>query len=624
MKSKIVLIIAICLQLTFMKSFSQGWNYNNNRIALSADGNSAPDNLHKWAIGDPDDWGANAATLAILAKLEMQDKLVHYSYNNFIDAPAGPDGENQNKLSCDGGIIRWHFNAENFYDVTTQLEEAKNSLAKEMAKSSADNPLYFLHAGLSEFVYQAVEKAIELGGLENLKYVKLVSHSGFNENHKRRDWHHTWNDIQKLCGNRIQYHKIKDQNACNKRDVLWCSGKDFSPWYWMRDHKDESINWLYTRVQAHDTGKADISDCGLLYWLVTGDEDGNPIKFKNFIGDGIPNSVQGIAIEKTLDANSNFTLNAIHDFPIITIPGFAIPYKDKARKAMAIDAVDYKNVYAASKIQLTAPKGLYDITLTSLTEIDGESNYRLKINGKFIGETQNAKTEIDYKKHTYTFKNIKIEEVNDIQLEFNSHSNGKIPEGDAFAFSRGRWTTLKFHCIEKAIKKKIEGNFISIEGEHFDLHGEWAFKNDKKASGGKYIEYTGSNSYQGVVDKNTCESNFEVKEPGTYTVKWFMRQPDDAEGDKSNDAWINFSDAIQIGRTPIKGFHKFVGRGKINFAMNGQLELHGGDQPWMTVKFEKAGFYTLQLSGRSELLQIDKFILYKDISFEEAKKMTAQ
>ncbi|PKQ65008.1 hypothetical protein BZG02_04000 [Labilibaculum filiforme] len=458
--------------LSCINSFAQAWNYNNNRIAISADGNSAPDNLHKWPIGDPDDWGANAAMLAILAKLEMQDKLVHYSYNNFIDAPAGPDSRNQNKISCDGGIIRWHFDAEKFYDVTTQLEQATNSLAKEMTKSTADDPLYFLHAGLSEFVYLAVEKAIELGGLENLRYVKLVSHSGFNENHKRREWHHTWDDIQKLCGNRMQYHKIKDQNACNQPDVLWCSGKDFSPWYWMRDHKDESIHWLYTRVQAHNTGKADISDCGLLYWLLTGDESGNPEKFKNFIGDGIANSVQGIA-------------------------------------------------------------------------------------------------------------------------------------------------------VKKLIEDKGKDNFISMEAEHFDLHGQWAFKNDDLASGGRFIEYIGANNDQEITKENICESNFEIKEAGTYTVKWLMRQTKEIEGDRVGSVWINFPDAIQIGHEPVKGFHKFAGRGKNDFTMNGQLDLHG-DQSWMTVKFEKAGFYTLQVSACSEFLQIDKFILYKDMSFEDAKKMANQ
>jgi hypothetical protein len=285
---KYLYIIALCIVFNNSKLCAQSWGYKSNRIAISADGNSAPDNSYKWPIGDPDDWGANAAILATLAKLEMQERLVHFSYNNFIDAPSGPDNENQNKISCDGGIKRWNFDGSKFFDVTTQLNEAKTHLAKEMIKSTESEPLYFLHAGLSEFVYQVVEKAIVLGGIESLKYVKLVSHSGFNENEKRRKWHHTWADIQKLCGNRIQYYKIQDQNACTKPDVLWCSGKDYSPWFWMRDHTDKNINWLYTRLEAHDTGKADISDVGMLYWLLLGDELGNPEKFESFIGDGIP------------------------------------------------------------------------------------------------------------------------------------------------------------------------------------------------------------------------------------------------------------------------------------------------------------------------------------------------
>jgi hypothetical protein len=174
-----------------------------------------------------------------------------------------------------------------FYDVTTQRDVAINSLAAEMVKSTADDPLFFIHAGLAEFVYLSVERVIEMGGIEALEHVKLVSHSGFNENEIRRDWHHTWADIKVLCGNRIQYHKIKDQNACQKPEELWCSGKDFTPWYWMRDHKDEGVRWLYTRMEAHATGKADISDAGMLFWLLIGDEDGNPEKFRGFIGDGI-------------------------------------------------------------------------------------------------------------------------------------------------------------------------------------------------------------------------------------------------------------------------------------------------------------------------------------------------
>ena len=33
-----------------------------------------------------------------------------------------------------------------------------------------------------------------------------------------------------------------------------------------------------------------------------------------------------------------------------------------------------------------------------------------------------------------------------IQIESNTHSNGKIPEGDAYAFARGRWSSIAFQC----------------------------------------------------------------------------------------------------------------------------------------------------------------------------------
>ncbi|AIZ43794.1 hypothetical protein M666_14550 [Cellulophaga baltica 18] len=272
------------------KLYSQELNYTNNRIAVSFDGNSAPDNLYKWPTGDPDDWGALVASCAIMAKLELQDKLVHCSYNNFIDAPAGPDNENQLKISADGCIERWNFEKDVFFDVTTQLKEAKVNLATEMGKSTAKDPLYFLHAGLSEFLYQVIEEVIAQGNIEALNHVYLLSHSNFNEDEIRRDNHHTWNDVQELCGNRIKYKKIQDQNDKKNPENLWHSMDDFSVWYWMRDHKDKNIRWMYTRIQAHSLGHADISDCGLFYYLLTGDDNGNPQKFKNFIGKGIYNN----------------------------------------------------------------------------------------------------------------------------------------------------------------------------------------------------------------------------------------------------------------------------------------------------------------------------------------------
>ncbi|CDF79786.1 conserved hypothetical protein [Formosa agariphila KMM 3901] len=284
---KLFFIFFISLLHSHTNISAQAWGYNNNRMAVSFDGNSAPDNAYKWPTGDPDDWGAAVASGAIIAKLGLQDKVVHFSYNNFIDAPSGPDEENELKISCDGLIERWDFNPKIFFDVTTSLEPAIKNLALEIGTSTKENPLYFIHAGLSEFLYLVVEEVIKQGNIEALSHVYLLSHSGFNENEIRRTYHHTWNDVQELCGNRINYKKIKDQNNKTVPNDLWHSGKDFSVWYWMRDHKDPNIRWMYKRIQAHSGGVADISDCGMFYFLLVGDDNGTPEKFKHFIGSGI-------------------------------------------------------------------------------------------------------------------------------------------------------------------------------------------------------------------------------------------------------------------------------------------------------------------------------------------------
>ena len=285
-KMKTIAILIMCF-FSSVELFPQELNYTNNRLAVSFDGNSEPDAAYKWPTGDPDDWGALAASCAIIAKLGLQDKLVHCSYNNFIDAPPGPDDENQLKISADGAIEMWGFDKSIFFDVTTQLKESKAQLAAEMGKSTADDPLYYIHAGLSEFIYQVVEKVIAEGNIEALNHVYLLSHSKFNENEIRRDYHRTWDDIRKLCDNRIKYKKIKDQNDKENPNNLWNSGKDFSVWYWMRDHPDITIKWMYSRLKAHSGKVADISDCGMFYYLLVGDDNGNPQKFRDFIEGGI-------------------------------------------------------------------------------------------------------------------------------------------------------------------------------------------------------------------------------------------------------------------------------------------------------------------------------------------------
>ena len=165
---------------------------------------------------------------------------------------------------------------------------------------------------------------------------------------------------------------------------------------------------------------------------------------------------------------------------------------------------------------------------------------------------------------------------------------------------------------------------LIIEGESFNLKGKWRVVEDEKASGKKYIEYFGANSYQQQNLAHEIDVTFYVDAPGTYLVRWYMRQPEDAEGDKSNDIWIYFPDDIGLIKKDnndftLTAYEKFVSRdiwhtsgfkeGKGEFTYGGAINYGHNKSSWMRARFPAAGTYTLKVCARSEFLQLDKFVL---------------
>lgn len=147
---------------------------------------------------------------------------------------------------------------------------------------------------------------------------------------------------------------------------------------------------------------------------------------------------------------SPYHLIATRDFEPVTGPDFVPFYKDGARKALAINAAQHKDKFAAANVAFAGESGTYDITLTTLTETDGESTYRMVIAGKTIGAYTNPTTQSDYQPAGHTWRNIAVKKGDEIRVEFNTASNRKIPEGSGFAYSRGRWTRLAFERSRQA------------------------------------------------------------------------------------------------------------------------------------------------------------------------------
>jgi hypothetical protein len=140
--------------------------------------------------------------------------------------------------------------------------------------------------------------------------------------------------------------------------------------------------------------------------------------------------------------SSVMVLKAISDFTPVIEGEFIPSYVDKRQKALAIDATRFKGKFAAAESKFKGSAGTYDLVLTTLAETDGESSYRLIINGKSMPEVKNKETSIDYKASHHRFDDVTLKNGDTIRIEFNSASNRKIPEGNAFAYARGRWTSV--------------------------------------------------------------------------------------------------------------------------------------------------------------------------------------
>lgn len=92
----------------------------------------------------------------------------------------------------------------------------------------------------------------------------------------------------------------------------------------------------------------------------------------------------------------------------------------------------------------------YDVTITTMTEEDGECTYNLLLNGSIVASYQNpGDGDPDYPgdltTHTHTWSGISINNGDTLAVSSNAHSNDTIPENNGannFAWARGRWQKI--------------------------------------------------------------------------------------------------------------------------------------------------------------------------------------
>ncbi|MCM8536406.1 MAG: malectin domain-containing carbohydrate-binding protein [Lentisphaeraceae bacterium] len=142
-------------------------------------------------------------------------------------------------------------------------------------------------------------------------------------------------------------------------------------------------------------------------------------------------------------------LSALDDFT--NINSGAVPYyKDNNNNALAIDAskTAYRNKFAQAESTFNGESGTYSVTITTLTEEDGESTYHLLVNGTIVKTYQNPYigpgSSKDMGANIHTWTGVALKKGDTVAISSNTHTNGEIPEGSGTAWSRGRWESVEF------------------------------------------------------------------------------------------------------------------------------------------------------------------------------------
>ena len=380
---------------------------------------------------------------------------------------------------------------------------------------------------------------------------------------------------------------------------------------------------------------------------------------------------------KLVSSKQPMLLSAMNDFEFVVGDGFVPGYKDKDRKALAINAGAHQNKFAAAEAKFKGKPGKYDLVLNALTETDGESSYRVLVAGKKVGEATNPETKKDYQVAQHRFNGIELLIDDTIRVEFNTASNGKIPEGDAFAFSRGRWRSIQVlkegakqakggaaggnkakvndspfeFTYDPAKAKKVHqqaDGVVVVEAEDFDAvdredHRKWYVTTADKdpgikpdpdpnhsegASGGSYLEILpdtrrthGDPLVNGVSFTNKagqCSVLYypvNIEEPGRYFV-WVRMC---CTGSEDNGLHVGLD-----GKWPASGQRlQFTGHhGKWQWdSRQRTAKVHTGVLGKIWLDIDKPGLHTIMFSMREDGFEFDKFMLTKKPKAMESKSL---
>lgn len=124
------------------------------------------------------------------------------------------------------------------------------------------------------------------------------------------------------------------------------------------------------------------------------------------------------------------------------------PENSVALPGLAIDTSQYFDAPAAAYLNYRGKPGTFRLEILAIAEEDGESLYEIFVNGQSVGQRRTPSSDRKRTPVWLDFGTATIQPGNRIEVLFRGHTNLKIPEGEGFAWSRGRWRGLRITPTE--------------------------------------------------------------------------------------------------------------------------------------------------------------------------------
>lgn len=237
---------------------------------------------------DADDHGATAMAIAMLHYAGLLDKLVYVGHSSLYRSGCASSHGNWCDLmdtSTIGTLLRLggdtsivHSFEADFSD-NGQLDQSITAFTAAIDASGPGDSLWIYCAGPMDVVYRAISAALPA----KRAYVKCISHSSWNENSRFGGLTYNWSDMENdFTADGVEFYEIKDQNNSNgELDFRDESSTPGSNWSWLTDSTAPPFwQWLRNRnldpwyIQKNKPGAFDISDSGMMYWLISGGPNG--------------------------------------------------------------------------------------------------------------------------------------------------------------------------------------------------------------------------------------------------------------------------------------------------------------------------------------------------------------